>query len=98
MKIIQKLSDMIDDEITDAWKYAKCYQNYKEDEPELARTFQQLANEELNHMERLHAQVVRMIKVQKEKTGDPPEWMLKVYEYLHERSVGRAAEVKALLV
>ena len=98
MKIIQKISEMIDEEITDAWKYARCYQNHKEDDPELAKTISQLATEELGHADKLHAQVVRLIKNQREKTGDPPEWMLHVYNYLHERSINRATEVRALLV
>lgn len=97
MKIIQKISDMIDEEITDAWKYARCYQTYKEEDPELAKTFSMLATEELGHVDKLHVQAVRLIKLKKEETGDPPKWMEYVYNYLHERNIKRVAEVKALL-
>lgn len=98
MKTLQKISDMIDDEIIDAWKYARCYQTYKEEDPELAKMFSMLATEELGHIDKLHIQGVRLIKLKKEETENPPKWMESVYNYLHERNIKRMAEVKALLV
>lgn len=97
MKIIQKLSDMIDEEITDAWKYARCYQEYKESDPELAKTFSQLSFEELTHVDRIHAQVVRIIRNYRETHGDPPEHMLAIYNYLHERSIKKVSDIRILL-
>lgn len=97
MKIIQKLSDMIDEEITDAWKYARCYQMHKEDDMELARTFSQLSLEELTHVDRLHLQVVRLIKEYREKNGEPPEHMMFIYNYLHERNIQKVADIRLLL-
>lgn len=97
MKIIQKLCDMIDEEIEDARKYAVCHQEHRDFEPELSRTFSLLANEELNHMRMLHEQVVRIIgEFQKEK-GDPPPEMMTIYEYVHKRQIEKVAEVKLLL-
>ena len=97
MKIIQKLSEMIDEEISDARRYARCAAEYKDSDPELSRTFAQLSTEELGHMEKLHAQVVRIIRKYREEKGEPPAHMLAIYEYLHERSVEKAAEVRLLL-
>jgi hypothetical protein len=57
-----------------------------------------LANEELNHMNLLHAQVARLIKIQKEKTGEPPAPMMAVYDYLHAKQVEKVADVKSMLV
>ena len=97
MKLIQDLSEMIDEEIIDAHKYAKCAKKYKDEDPELSRTFAQLANEELSHMERLHTQVVRIIKDYREKHGDPPATMMTIYNYLHERQIEKVAAVRMLL-
>lgn len=97
MKIIQNLSDMIDEEIVDAHKYARCYQEYRDMEPELARTFSTLANEELNHAGMIHTQVVRIIRKYREENGDPPAHMLAIWEYLHNRSIEKTNEVRMML-
>ena len=97
MKIIQRLSDMIDEEISDARHYARCALEQKDLDPELARTFTMLANEELNHSNMLHTQVVRIIKKYREENGEPPAHMMTIYEYLHNKSIEKAAEVKLLL-
>ncbi len=96
MKIIQKLADMIDEEIHDAWRYAEC-SILHEDDPDLSRTFRTLANEELGHVSKLHEQVVRLIKKYRDEHGDPPPEMQARYDYLHERHISKAAEVRALL-
>ena len=97
MKIIQNLSDMIDEEIVDARKYARCALEQRDLDPELARTFSTLADEELNHSNMLHNQVVRIIKKYREENGEPPAHMMTIYEYLHNRSIAKAAEVRLLL-
>lgn len=96
MKIIEKLSDMISEEIDDAMKYAKCAHMH-EDDPELARTFKMLANEELNHMNMLHTQVTRIIKAYRDEHGEPPAPMMAIYDYLHRKQIDKVAEVKSLL-
>jgi len=97
VKLIQNLSEMIDEEIADAYKYAKCYLEHKDFEPELARTFSMLANEELNHSNMLHTQVVRIIKQYRDQNGEPPAPMMAVYDFLHKRSIDKANEVKVML-
>lgn len=97
MTIIKKLSEMISEEISDAKKYAMCGINHKDDDPELSRTFMTLASEEVTHANRLHEQVVRIIKSYREKNGEPPAPMMAVYEYLHTKNIEAMAEVKALL-
>ena len=96
MKIIKKLSEMISEEIADAKRYAKCALNHKDDYPALADVFYRLSGEEMNHMNLLHEQVVDIIDKYRKEHGDPPESMQAVYDYLHEKQIDDAAEVKTL--
>jgi Mn-containing catalase len=97
MLIIKKLSKMIKEEICDAEKYANCALKYKDEDKALAETFYTLASQELQHMELLHAQVVRLISDYKSKKGEPPVEMQAVYDYVHEEQMDDVREVKVLL-
>lgn len=97
MKIIQKLSDMIEEEIGDAEKYAKCALECKEEDPASAEMFFKLANDEMGHMTILHSNVVRLIEAYRKEHGDPPEGMLMLYDIMHKKHIENAAYVKGLL-
>lgn len=97
MKVIEKLSEYIDEEIGDAMKYAKCASAYKDEIPSLADLFIKLADEEMRHMMLLHEQVVSIINDYKRKNGEPPEAMKTVYDILHRRHIDKAAEAKAAI-
>lgn len=98
MRIIEKLSNMIEEEIEDAGKYARCALENKETNFPVAEMFYKLSNEELGHMNALHGQVVALIEDYKKKNGEPPEGMQMLYNVLHKKHMENAAAVKGMLV
>ena len=94
MKIIKELCEYIEEEIGDAKKYAKKALAVKHEHPALAETLERLSQEEMNHMNLLHGEVTKLIADYRKEHGEPPEAMLAVYNYLHEKAMDRAKEVK----
>lgn len=94
MQLIAKLSDMIEEELSDAEKYIQCAMDKKADYPTLAATFHKLSVEEINHAMLLHDQVIVLITEYRSKHGEPPEKMQGIYDYLHKKHIDKANEIK----
>ena len=94
MKIIKCLADQIADELEDAGKYIELAMKWKSEQPETADLFYELSTEELGHMEKLHEDVQELIEKHREEDGEPPKDMMTLYEYLHEKHIEAATEIK----
>lgn len=87
---------MIEEEIAGAEEYAKCALKYKADMPELASAFSRMSHDEIGHVNLLHKNVVKIIDDYRRENGEPPEAMLAVYNFLHERQIENMAKVKTI--
>ena len=97
MKIIEKLSNMIEDEMNDAEKYAKCALKYKDERPSLGQTFHALSIDEMKHKDMLHDEVVKIINEFRASGTEVPADMQAVYDYLHKKHIDRATEIKIII-
>ena len=94
MKIIEKLSRMIEEELDGAEEYIECALKYKDEHPSVAKAFYDISLVEMQHVTILHNEVTRLIEEHRRKVGDPPAPMLAVYNYLHEKHMKKAHEIK----
>ena len=94
MKIIKCLSELIEDEISDSAKYIDLAMKWKQEEPDTADLFYELSVEEMGHMDKLHNEVKELIDEYKKEHGEPPKDMMVLYDYLHEKHIGDAMQVK----
>ena len=97
MKKIAEIVENIREEVNDAEKYAKKAVKLKDDDKQLAEVYISLAKAELEHMEKLHTAVVRIIQAYRSEKGAPPEYMMMVWNWEHERIVEKVAGVKMLI-
>lgn len=96
MKLIKELSEMIEDEIDGAKEYITLALKIRNERPELSKTLFNISNQEMEHMKALHDAVANVIEEYRRTNGSPPESMQAIYDYLHEKHINAAAEVRAM--
>lgn len=94
MKMIEEISNRIEEEMEDAKYYAKQALFYKEKNKELAEMYYTLSMDETKHSNILHVQGVKIIDEYKRAGNVVPESMIAVYEYLHKKHIEKTNEVK----
>lgn len=77
-------------------EYAESAVHYKDEYPELARTYAEMAEQELTHANKLHEFVVKFIAKARE-SAEPPKWMLEMWEEEHKEIVEEVAKAKAMI-
>lgn len=94
MKIIKCVAEKIEDELHDADEYIGLAMSWKDEQPDTAKVFYELSLEEMSHVDKLHAEVARLISEYRQETGEPPKDMLTLYNYLHEKHIAEAMRIK----
>jgi sulfur relay (sulfurtransferase) DsrC/TusE family protein len=94
MKLIQKIEELIDEEIHDQKNYAKMATELKESHPMLAQVLYNISTQEEGHATALHNEVVKIIEQHRKEHGEPPAAMMAVYDYLHKKHIEKAVEAK----
>lgn len=97
MKIIEKIVDMIDDELSGAEEYAETAHAEKIAHPKLADRLIELAEVEMGHAKILHTEIVRLIEEVRQRDGAPPPEMMAIYEYEHSKQIKKAATVRQMI-
>jgi len=94
MKIIKCLSEKIEDELKDASDYIDLAMKWKNEAPDTSDLFYELSVEEMGHMDKLHQEVTELIEEYRKEHGEPPRDMMVLYEYLHEKHIGTATQIR----
>ena len=94
MRIIEKIEDLIEEEIHDVKKYAKMAAELKKEHPALAQVLYNISVQEENHQAALHTEVVKMIESYRRDHGEPPAAMMAVYEHVHKKHIDKMAEAR----
>lgn len=97
MKIIKIIVEQIDEEVCGAEEYAKCATKYKVEDKALADMYFEMANQELMHVDKLHAQVVRYIQQHKASGKETPVGMKELWEWQHAKIIDNVARIKVML-
>lgn len=96
MKIIETISNRIEEEIQDGKTYTKLALETREEFPELSRTLFTISGQEMEHMRMLHDAVVGIINRMRNEGQEIPEKMMTIYDYLHKKHIDAAAEVRIM--
>ena len=96
MVIIKNICNDIENELKISEDYAKKAVQYKLEYPSVAQCYLEYSNAHLSIMNGLHQEVVNLITNYRKINGEPPAPMLAIYNYLHERFIEMARDIKSL--
>ena len=96
MKIIKCLCEDMEYTLDAAEDDIKKAIMYKEEYPVAAKFFYTKSVMLMDSIKPQHDAVVALIADYRKEKGEPPEGMLAVYNYMHERHINKAAAIKAL--
>lgn len=96
MKVIKCLSEDIESTLDCAETDIKHAIMYKEENPVAAKAFYIKSTMLMDSIKPQHDAIVALIEGYKKEKGDPPEGMMAIYNYMHERHIMKAAAIKNL--
>ena len=96
MKVIKCLSENIEKTLDAADTNIMKAIQYKDEFPLAAKAFYNQSVMLMDSIKGQHDAVVALIDAYKKEKGEPPAPMMAIYNYLHERQMRKAAEVKNL--
>ena len=96
MKVIKCLSEDIECTLDIAEEDIKKAIMYKEEYPIAAKAFYTKSMMLMDSIKPQHEAVTTLISEYKKEKGEPPEGMMAVYNYMHERHINKAAAIRAL--
>lgn len=96
MKVIKCLSENIEETLDAADTNIMKAIQYKDEFPVAAKAFYNQSVVLMDSIKGQHDAVVSLIDAYKKEKGEPPAPMAAIYNYLHERQIRKAAEVKNL--
>lgn len=98
MRFIRELAGYIKEEAEGAGTYAKAAVTLQgEGKPNAAQLFYEIAQQELNHADKLHELVVKEINAQRNSGVEIPAGMEQVWQWKHEELMDETAHAKELL-
>ena len=97
MRIIAEVSDKIEEEIKQAECYIDGALDCQAEYPDVANDYVSLAQGNLDRISVLHNRATKLIDAERKQNGEPPEGMLKVYEYLHKKHINKVADIRRIM-
>ena len=96
MKVIECMSEDIEQTLDMAEENIQAAIKYKETYPAAAKAFYTKSIQLMDGLGAMHEAVVTLIKNYRTEKGEPPAPMLAIYNYMHERQMNQAALIKNL--
>ena len=96
MKVIKDISENIESTLDLAECNVKKAIMYKIDYPLAAKAFYNKSVVLMESLKQDHEAVIALIENHRKEKGEPPEPMMAIYNYMHERQITQAAAIKNL--